>query len=270
VDALDLLAGWPDTAAAAVVLPDGSEARRGDTTAVYQLASITKLITAMAVLVAHEEGTLALDDPEPRTGGAVADLLAHSSGLGPDEPVAIEQPRRRRIYSTAAYDVVGDLVAARSGLAFADYVRQGVTEPLGMSTCELRGSPGADGHGSVDDLVALSRAWREPLLVHTTTLEWARTVHHPELAGVLPGFGRQAPNPWGLGPEIRGTKAPHWTAEANDPATYGHFGRAGTMLWIDPVARVTLIAVCREPFGPWAVEAWPKLSAAVLDEARLR
>ena len=74
----------------------------------------------------------------------------------------------------------------------------------------------------------------------------------------------------GVGPGDPGTKAPHWTAEANDPATYGHFGRAGTMLWIDPVARVTLIAVCREPFGPWAVEAWPKLSAAVLDEARLR
>ena len=34
------------------------------------------------------------------------------------------------------------------------------------------------------------------------------------------------------------TKSPHWTGSHNSPQTYGHFGQGGTMLWIDPVARL--------------------------------
>ena len=44
-----------------------------------------------------------------------------------------------------------------------------------------------------------------------------REVAFPELAGVLPGFGYHNPNDWGLGPEIRGTKAPHWTGHGKNP-----------------------------------------------------
>ena len=265
MDALALLARWPATAAAAVVMPDGSVVRHGDTRTVFELASVTKLVTAMAALVAHEEGTLPLDDIDARSGASVADLLAHSAGHDLDAATA-QAHRRRRIYSTAAYERIGTLVHERSGLPFSEYLRIGVTEPLRMDTFSLHGSPGAAGRGSVDDLVALSRAWREPVLVHETTLERARRPHLPELVGVLPGFGRHAPNPWGLGPEVRGRKQPHWTASVNHPTTYGHFGQAGTMLWVDPSVDVTLIALCRAPVGPWAAEAWPRLSAAVLAE----
>jgi len=265
--ALDQIDHWPAAAAAAVVLPDGSIARKGETGAVFRLASVTKLATAMAVLVGHEEGSLSLDDTDPHTGATVADLLAHCSGLGPDSSAVVQEPQRRRVYSTRAYDLVADLLAERSGLSFTEYLRLSVVEPMAMHRFELRGSPGADGFGSVDDLIGLARAWREPVLVHDSTLERARTPHLPELDGVLPGFGRQRPNPWGLGPEIRGAKSPHWTAAGNHPFTYGHFGQAGTMMWIDPAAGITLIALCDTPFGPWAIDAWPALSAAVLAEA---
>ena len=144
MDALALLARWPATAAAAVVMPDGSVVRHGDTRTVFELASVTKLVTAMAALVAHEEGTLPLDDIDARSGASVADLLAHSAGHDLDAATA-QAHRRRRIYSTAAYERIGTLVHERSGLPFSEYLRIGVTEPLSMDTFSLLGSPGAAG-----------------------------------------------------------------------------------------------------------------------------
>ena len=101
-------------------------------------------------------------------------------------------------------------------------------------------------------------------LLSAPTLTELRTVQYPGLRGVLPGFGTKDPNDWGLGFEIRGTKSPHWTGTGNSPATYGHFGRSGTMLWIDPEARLALVALTDRDFGPWAAEAWPVLADAVL------
>lgn len=255
---------WPATAAAAAVGPDGTTVHHGSIERVFDLASVTKLATAMAVLVAHEEGTLALDEVEPHTGASVADLLAHAGGVAFDTLDIVQRPRQERVYSSTAYDLIANLIAMRAGMSFAEYLHLAVAEPLGMTTFVLRGSAGADARGSVTDLLRLAAAWREPILIHDSTLDHARATHLAELDGTLPGFGRQDPNPWGLGPEKRGNKSPHWTGRTNSPETYGHFGRDGTMLWIDPEASATLIALCTEPFGPWAVTAWPLLSDCVI------
>ena len=97
-----------------------------------------------------------------------------------------------------------------------------------------------------------------------------REVAFPELAGVLPGFGYHTPNDWGLGPEIRGTKAPHWTGRGNDAATFGHFGAAGGFVWVDPAAGLACACLTATPFGSWAHAAWPALADAVLDDRGLR
>ena len=76
----------------------------------------------------------------------------------------------------------------------------------------------------------------------------------PGLVGVLPGFGRQEPNDWGLGFELRDGKSPHWTGTRNSPGTFGHFGRSGTFLWVDPDARVALGCLTDLDFGDWAVD----------------
>ena len=89
----------------------------------------------------------------------------------------------------------------------------------------------------------------------------------PGLRGVLPGFGVQDPNDWGLGPEIRGSKAPHWTGAGNAPGTYGHFGGSGTFLWVDPDVGIALVALTDRTFGSWAIDAWPRFSDAVLGAA---
>jgi CubicO group peptidase (beta-lactamase class C family) len=91
-------------------------------------------------------------------------------------------------------------------------------------------------------------------------------VAFPGLTGVLPGFGRQDPNDWGLGFELRDRKSPHWTGGRSSPATYGHFGRSGTFLWVDPQARAACVCLTDREFGPWAARAWPELTDAVLAE----
>lgn len=259
------LADWPvDTVAAAVVDRHGIH-RHGPTDRALPLASVTKLISAMAALVAHEEGTLPLDEPITREGATAADLLAHSAGIAPDEPVPMTLPHSRRIYSTAAYDLLADHISRRSGIAFADYVHEAVVVPLDMGATRLLGSAGAGARASVDDLVRLADAWRSPRVVDGSTLARATRPHLPALGGVLPGFGRQDPNPWGLGPEIRGHKHPHWTSPSNSPATFGHFGQSGTMLWVDPIADVTAVVLTDREFGAWAAEAWPRFSTDALD-----
>ena len=100
------------------------------------------------------------------------------------------------------------------------------------------------------------------------TLAEATAPVFPDLAGVVPGFGRQDPNPWGLGFELRDGKRPHWTPQQASPATFGHFGRSGTFLWVDPEAGVACVALTDRPFGQWAIDAWPALGDLVLDEVR--
>jgi len=53
-------------------------------------------------------------------------------------------------------------------------------------------------------------------------------------------------------------------ADRNSAATFGHFGGAGTFLWVDPEVGVALAVLTDRPFGPWALTAWPSLSEAVL------
>jgi CubicO group peptidase (beta-lactamase class C family) len=148
-----------------------------------------------------------------------------------------------------------------------EYLRSGVLDPLGMSA-ELLGSPAADLHGSLEDLLLLARELQRPSLVAPETLAEATTVQFPGLAGVLPDFGRMDPNDWGLGFELRDDKAPHWTGARNSTRTFGHFGGSGTFLWVDPEAGMALGALTNREFGDWAKEAWPRLSDAVLAEER--
>ena len=102
--------------------------------------------------------------------------------------------------------------------------------------------------------------------VDAETLSEATTVQFPGLDGVLPSFGRLAPNDWGLTFELRDGKSPHWTGAHNSAGTFGHFGAAGTFLWVDPDAGVACGVLTDREFGDWAKDAWPRLGDAVLAE----
>jgi CubicO group peptidase (beta-lactamase class C family) len=265
-DALRQLDDWPTPlAAAGVVRGPEVVATHGPRDEVLHWASVTKLVTALGALVAAEEGVIDLDEPAGPEGSTVRHLLAHASGL-PFEPGApTGQPGRRRIYSNVGFETLADQIAERAEMPFADYLVAGVMQPLGMRA-ELRGSPAADLHGSLDDLLILARELLRPTLVAQETLAEATTVQFPGLAGVLPDFGRFDPNDWGLGFELRDEKSPHWTGTRNSSRTFGHFGGSGTFLWVDPEAGVALGVLTNLDFGDWAKEAWPRLSDAVLAE----
>jgi len=263
-DALRQIDDWPAAFAAAAILRGGEVgATHGARDEVLRWASVTKLVTALAALVAAEEGVIDLDEPAGPEGSTVRHLLAHASGL-PFEPGApTGQPGRRRIYSNVGFETLADHIAERADMPFADYLAAGVLQPLGMQA-ELRGSPAADLHGSLDDLALLARELQRPTLVAPETLAEATAVQFAGLAGVLPDFGRFDPMDWGLGFELRDDKSPHWTGSRNSPRTFGHFGGSGTFLWVDPEAGVALGVLTNLDFGDWAKEAWPRLSDDVL------
>ncbi|GGS15889.1 serine hydrolase domain-containing protein [Actinokineospora fastidiosa] len=266
MDSLRLLSEWPvDNVAAAVVGADGAVlGSYGDTGRVFKLASVTKPLTAYGVLLAVEEGAVEWD--EPAGPATVRHLVAHTSGLAFDSDAVQAQPGTRRIYSNTGFAVLAEHIAKATGIAFADYLAEGVFAPLGMADTRLEGSAGAGAVSTVDDLARFVAELQNPTL--TGTLAEATSVAFPGLNGVLPGYGMQKPNDWGLGFEIRSAKSPHWTGTTSSPRTYGHFGQSGTFLWVDPDAGAACVVLTDRPFGEWAIQAWTPFTDAVLADLR--
>ncbi|KUJ66356.1 serine hydrolase [Streptomyces albus subsp. albus] len=266
MESLRMIENWPvPTAAAAVVTADGALAgSHGPTTHRFPLASVTKPLAAYAVLVAVEEGAVELDEPAGPDGSTVRHLLAHTSGLAFDEHRMMAAPGTRRIYSNTGFEVLGDHLAKATEIPFADYLREAVLEPLGMADTALPGSPAKDAVSTVADLARFAAELQAPRLLAAETVAEATRVAFPGLNGVLPGYGNQKPNDWGLGFEIRGAKSPHWTGASSSPRAFGHFGQSGTFLWVDPTAGLACVALTDRAFGPWAIEAWPAFTDAVL------
>lgn len=268
--ALDLIATWPvPHAAAAVVGPSGLLAGYGDVDRGFRLASVTKPLVARAAQVALEEGVFDLDAEAGPPGSTVRHLLAHAAGYAMNSAELLAPPGSRRVYSNFGFGVLAETLAAQSGIAFTDYLEEAVFEPLGMANSRLEGGATAAGFGgrsTMTDLVAFAGELLRPRLVSSPMHAEAISVQFPGLDGVLPGFGMQRPNEWGLGWEIRGAKSPHWTGSLNSPATYGHFGQSGTFLWVDPRRDMALVVLTDRDFGDWAKPLWPALSDRVIAE----
>jgi CubicO group peptidase (beta-lactamase class C family) len=266
VEALRAIEGWgAAVAAAGVVRADAVVGTHGPGDVQLPWASVTKLLTGLAMLVALEEGTVDLDEPAGPPGATLRHLLAHASGLQTDGEKTIAEPGRRRIYSNAGIEVAARLLEQRAEMPFADYFAEAVAQPLGLAG-RLDGSPAHAYRGPLDDLLAVGRELLQPTLLAAETLAEATAVQFPGLTGVLPGFGRMEPNDWGLTFELRDGKSPHWTGSRNSERTFGHFGRSGTFLWVDPDVGVACGVLTDRQFGDWAKEAWPPLSDAVLGE----
>jgi CubicO group peptidase (beta-lactamase class C family) len=270
VRALELVASWDvPNAAAAVVAADGTVvATHGDVERVFRLASVTKVAFGWAAMIAVEEAVLALDDPVGQPGCTLRHLLAHAGGypFDGDEPIAAVG--KRRIYSNTGIELAAAELATRSGIAVGEYVADAVLRPLAMASARLAGSPAHGLVGSVTDIAKLLAELQRPRLVSPDGATVAVTIQFPDLAGIVPGVGRFDPCPWGLGIEIRGDKSPHWTGTTNSSRTFGHFGGAGTMMWVDPVAGCALVALADRSVDEWsdAVPSWRTLSDAVVAE----
>ena len=269
MEALRQIDGWPaDHTAAGVACADDVLAQHGDVAHRFGWGSVTKLLVAYAGLVAAEEGAVDLDEPAGPAGSTVRHLLAHASGLAWDSPEPLGKPGERRIYSNSGYLALAAHLEARTEIPFPTYLGEAVLAPLGLDAT-LEGDAASGMVGNLGDMLRFGREALAPTLIAAETLAEATSVQFPGLDGVLPGFGRQTPNDWGLGFELRDAKSPHWTGARNSPQTYGHFGSkpgSATFLWIDPERRLVCAALADESFGPWAASAWPAFSDQVLSE----
>lgn len=259
-DVNEVLAGvdaWPvDTVAVGVTTATEVVATHGPVDQRFALASVTKPLAAVGVLLAAQAGAIHLDEPAGPPGATIRHLLAHASGLpmspgGPETEVG-----RRRVYSNVAFDLLGQVVAERVGTDFSTHLDLEVFEPLGMDATTLDGSPAHAATATVTDLLAFARELLQADLLDDDTWSELAAVQFPDLDGVVPGYGRQSPCAWGLGVEIRGTKSPHWTGQSQPGSVFGHFGQSGTWVWVDRDTGVAAACLGDRDFGPWAKDAW--------------
>lgn len=168
-------------------------------------------------------------------------------------------PGERRLYSSAGFDIIADRVAEETGMSFPQYLRAATFEPLGMGSSVLHGSAGHGGEGSVGDLMLFADEILDPAILHPDTVAEALTVQFPGLDGVVPGYGSQKPADWGLGFEIFSrpeSRQGLWFGESMPGDVAGHFGQAGTFLWVHaPTGRAAVVLTDR-PFGDWAKPLW--------------
>ena len=245
VDALRQIDDWgAEHAAAAVVRPGEVVARHGDDRHVFRWASVTKPVTALALLVAAEEGALDLDEPAGPPGSTVRHLLAHASGLPFTGQRPIAQPGERRIYSNTGFEVLAGYVGSARKCISRITCRRPCSSRSGWA--ELRGSPAADLFGTLDDLILLAQELLTPAVIAPETLAEATAVAFPGLSGVLPDFGRFEPNDWGLGFELRDAKEPHWTGTLQLAADLRPLRRLGDV----PLGRPRAPARARLPHRP--------------------
>ena len=230
----------------------------------FELAPVAKLFVGLTAMIAIEEGSLDLDAPAGRDGSTVLHLLAHASGLAFDSDRRLAAVGARRVYSNTGIETYAAHLEERTGMPYREYLRLGVVEPLELAETMLHGSPAADMRSTVDDVSVLAREFLRPTLVSEETLRMARTPVFAGLSGVLPGIGSFDPNPFGPAMEVKGDKSLHWSGTLTSAETFGHFGGAGTFLWVDPVAGIATVALTDRTFGGWAMRAWPEFSDLVV------
>ena len=267
MDLSSLALPWPGEPAAIVSAWRDGEWRTlascGDLSEVRAWASVTKLVSALAVAIDVDQGRASLDNPLGPPGSTLAHLLSHSSGLGLEEGDRVHAPGLRRIYSNYGIDLAAERLARTD---VASWLEERVTAPLSMNTTRLVGRASEGLIGSTQDLGTLACQWARPTLISTQRRDDAVSPFLPGLDGVVPGFGRFTPCPWGLGVEIRGDKQ-HWMGDW-PRASFGHFGRSGALALVDVAAALCLVATSTVDFGPWARELWPTWTSNVRAMAR--
>ncbi|WP_342590883.1 serine hydrolase domain-containing protein [Olsenella profusa] len=153
--------------AVAVVDPDGVryQATLGDCPDAHEtflLGSLSKSVTAVAVMQLVEEGRIDLDTPVVNYVGTAADLpdavtvrslLNQTSGFGYYESLAdarVGESAGSFSYANANYDLLGRLVEAVSGQSLDSYLQESVFGPLGMAdaSADLAATPTVPGYRS--------------------------------------------------------------------------------------------------------------------------
>jgi CubicO group peptidase (beta-lactamase class C family) len=242
---------------------DGGLVRRiaeaGDLDDVRPWASVSKMAVSLAFGVESDWDLHRFDQPLGPPGSTLANLLSHSSGLGLEEGDPVVGVGTQRIYSNYGIELA---VASILGENTADnWLQQRVFRPFGMNSTSLDGLASHGVVGSTNDLARFAVAWLRPDAITKETRNHLITPYAPQLDGFVPGFGRFAPCPWGLGPEVQGEKH-HWMGDW-PAASFGHFGKSGALILLNADEQIGLVATSTEPFGRWATQLWPTWTSAM-------
>jgi len=180
---------WAD----AIGLADAESGEQATPEHQYRLGSITKTLTAVAVMQLRDAGKLDLEDrldaplDVPRHGDlTLRHMLSHASGLERelpgevweslefpqttgeilallDEAERVLAPRQAWHYSNLGFLLLGEVVTKAAGTPYDDHVQERILRPLGMTRTHFApDAPVAVGY-SVDPFS--DRAHREPMLV---------------------------------------------------------------------------------------------------------
>ena len=218
-----------------------SLAGRGEPGHRFRWASLTKLATALDRVDRHgarpsrsrRAGRSARGDrPPPARARVGAPVRRHGQPRRARDAADLLEPRVRRPWRARRG---ADGPSVRGGAPRVRPRRRSGWTRRSSSSGRRRASTGRSATWPHSPASCFGRR-----LVAPETARAATTVAFPGLVGVVPGVGRFDPCDWGLGPELHDGKAPHWMGPTNSAATFGHFGGAGTFVWIDPVADVGL------------------------------
>jgi CubicO group peptidase (beta-lactamase class C family) len=132
-----------------------------------EIHSVTKMFTALAIMILAEDGKLKLEDPItkffpslPYEGVTISHLLTHSSGLPlffqtvfdnwphdqlltnsdlvelieTHHPKPVFKPGEREQYNQTGYMLLGSIVEKGSGIKYEQFLRKRIFEPAGMTS----------------------------------------------------------------------------------------------------------------------------------------
>lgn len=272
------------------------------TDAVFPLASITKPITATALMILVEEGLVGINQPvkdyikefavKGKENVTVRHLLTHTSGLrdeeGDDEstkvPVGREalkryfmerleqslasEPNSLMVYADINYDLLGEIVARVSGMSLADFAKQRIFQPLGMTDTSFTLSEDMEGrlvrrpeeayfaeklaswpHSGLGSAGAVSTAWNLAVFgrmflnggsyggMRILSPASAAAMTRNQIPGIPFEYNQEKfdEGEWGFGWSVQLSKRmQRWGEHLLYPGAYSHGGSGGVMIWIDP------------------------------------
>lgn len=221
-------------------------------------------------------------------------------------------PGSRWSYSNYGFGLAGEIVARFCGASYHDFVATRILQPLGMrdsfllppeslwdriADVRLPGEPHTDHerynspyfrrlgipwgglYTTPEDLAVFAQTFLEAgahggrrILSPAAAREMIRNqlaASTPEGAAVAPWRAAS----WGLGWDVKGAKAPHCSGALTSPATFGHTGSSGSMLWADPAVQLICVMIgTRSAESGWSEGAVPRralfsnaVAAAVVD-----
>lgn len=248
----------------------GKEHIFGDADKVYELASLTKILTAITTCDLVASGFLDLDENIEDinfTKGKVVlkDLLSHVSGISFNGDVEQIEPQSKRLYSNLGYEIIDNFISKKlendfGKINIAELFNQGFKHIIAEQSdahIDFYGSPAYGAKANLSAIYALLRQMRNPTFIDPEMHKLMTTTYLENLRGIIPGWGNYVHCAFGLGYEIKSDKSPHWMGSISSSRTFGHFGQSGVFVMHDPESNVSIAALSENKFGQWAKDLWP-------------